>query len=504
MKAIDTFLNKITMYRLVLYYLVVLLVVAALFGLVGILPYNPANLAFSTLLILAVCWVANVVFAKSFGAIPNVESVYITGLILALIITPVDPTNYAGVGFLIFASAWAMASKYMFAIGKKHLFNPAAFGVALSMLVIGQSATWWVAGNLPLLPFVLIGGLLIVRKIRRFDLVVSFSIVTLLTIAATTTVSSPAAALLQTLQHSSFFFLALVMLTEPLTMPPSRTLRIIYGAIVGFLFAPNIHIGSFYFTPEIALLIGNIFVYFASPKGRFMLTLLERNEIAAGTYEFVFAPDKIFHFQPGQYLEWTLAHSPSDTRGNRRYFTIASSPTEDTVRLGVRVYEPESTFKRALLALQPGDTISASSLAGDFVLPKDQKKKLVFIAGGIGVTPFRSQVQYLMDTKDARSAVLLYSNKTAAEIAYKDTFDRAEQEIGLKTVYAVTNEQSTLSGVYAGFIDGALITREVPDYKERMFYISGPHGMVTAFKKTLRAMGVSRFNIKTDYFPGFA
>jgi ferredoxin-NADP reductase/Na+-translocating ferredoxin:NAD+ oxidoreductase RnfD subunit len=504
MNVIDNFLNKITMYRLVLYYLIVLLLVAALFGFFGILPINPANLAFSILLILAVCWIGNTVFARSFGAIPNVESVYITGLILALIITPVAPTNYAGVGFLIFASAWAMASKYIFALGKKHIFNPVAFGVALSALVLGQSATWWVGGNLPLLPFVFLGGLLIVRKIRRADLVLAFSGIALLTTVLTTNGSDPTTAIIQTFLHSSFFFLAFVMLTEPLTMPPNRMLRMFYAALVGFLFAPNIHLGSFYFTPELALLIGNLFAYIVSPKGRFMLTLVEKNEIAAGTYEFVFAPDRLLTWRPGQYLEWTLGHRPADNRGNRRYFTIASSPTENRVRLGVRMYEPESTFKRALVAMRVNDTISASSLAGDFVLPKDAKKKLVFIAGGIGVTPFRSMVQYLIDTKDTRSAVLLYSNKTAVEIAYKEIFERAKREIGLQTLYALTNEPNPIPGTHNGFIDSALIARGIPDYRERIFYISGPHGMVTTFEKTLREMGVSRFHIKTDYFPGFA
>ncbi len=504
MTFIDNFLNKITTYRLVLYYLVVLVAAAAFFGFFGVLPYNPANLTFSTLIILATCWIANKAFAKGFGATANVESLYITALILALIITPVAPDNYVGVGFLILASAWAMASKYIFALGNKHIFNPAAFGVALSTFVIGQSATWWVAGNLPLLPFVILGGLLIVRKIRREDLVIAFSVVALLTIALTASTGGPSSAVAQTLLHSSFFFLAFVMLTEPLTMPPNRFLRILYGAIVGFLFAPNIHIGCFYFTPELALLIGNIFVYIVSPKGRFMLTLLEKNKLADGTYEFVFAPDRPFvDFRPGQYVEWTLGHRFGDNRGNRRYFTIASSPTEKVVRLGAKFYEPKSSFKRALNDMRVGSTISVSHLAGDFVLPKDKRKKLVFIAGGIGVTPFRSMVQYLVDTKDARTVTLFYSNKTASEIAYKDMFDAAAA-IGLKTVYALTNEPVPIPGTYAGMIDGALIAREVPDYQERTFYISGPHGMVEAFKKTLHDMGVSRFHIKTDYFPGFA
>jgi ferredoxin-NADP reductase/Na+-translocating ferredoxin:NAD+ oxidoreductase RnfD subunit len=503
MKFIDNLLNRITMYRLVLYYLLVLLGAAVLFGFVGLLPYNPATLVFSTLLIVGVCWITNTIFANAFGAATNVESVYITALILALIITPVVSTDYVGVGFLIFASAWAMASKYIFAIGKKHIFNPAAFGAALSAIAINQSATWWVGGNLILLPIVFFGGLLIVRKIHRFDLVWSFIVVACATIILTAGSGDYLTPITQTLLHSPFFFLAFVMLTEPLTMPPNWWLRVMYGSIVGFLFAPNIHVGSFYLTPELALLVGNIFAYAVSPKGRFMLKLIEKNKLATGVFEFVFASDRPFAFRPGQYLEWTLGHRFADNRGNRRYFTIASSPTENTVRMGVKFYEPASTFKRALGMMKINDTISASHLAGDFVLPKDPKKKLVFIAGGIGITPFRSMAQYLIDKKETRSAVLLYSNKTAAEVAYKEVFDSAAA-VGLKTIYALSNEPAPVAGMYNGSIDGALIAREVPDYRERTFYISGPHGMVDAFKKTLHDMGVPRWRVKSDYFPGFA
>src|SRR5665647_2260246 len=148
MTFIDNILNRITMYRLVLYYLVALVLAAFVFGFFGILPYDPTAIAFSTILIVAVCWVTNWVFARMFEAATNVESVYITALILVLIINPVTATDHAGVGFLIFASVWAMASKYIFAIGKKHIFNPAAFAVALTALVINEPATWWVGGNM--------------------------------------------------------------------------------------------------------------------------------------------------------------------------------------------------------------------------------------------------------------------------------------------------------------------------------------------------------------------
>ena len=498
------------MYRLVLYYLVVLWAFAFVFFALHILAHSPIDLLFSTLVILGVCALTQVVFAKVFQAATNIESVYITAFILALIISPVSWSDASGIGFLVFVSVFAIASKYILAIGKKHIFNPAALGVALAALTIGQSATWWVAGNSALMPIVVIGGLCIVRKIRRFDLVIAFSVVSLITISLTRLAGDPLTPMLQTFSHSAFFFLAFVMLTEPLTMPPERWTRILYGAIVGFLFAPHVHFGSFYPTPEIALLIGNIFAYAVSPKGRFMLTLKEKNKLGEGVYEFVFNPDRPLSFLPGQYLEWTLPHAKPDSRGNRRYFTIASSPTENTVRLGVKVYEPSNTYKQALMGMPVGGMVSVSGLSGEFTLPKNKKKKLVFIAGGIGITPFRAMAQQMIDTKDTRDAALLYSNKTLTEVAYKDVFDRAK-EVGLKTVYVITNEKvgekiggpAAPAGVYGGMLDAALIMREVPDFKERMFYLSGPHGMVEAFKKTLHGMGVSRFNIKADYFPGF-
>lgn len=503
MKYIDDFLNRITMYRLVMYYLAVLLGVAFILSFFSLLPFDPTELAFSTVVLVLVTAGANWAFAHVFEAQTNVESSYITALILALIISPVHATDHAGVGFLIFAGVWASASKYLFAIGKKHLFNPAAFAVALSAFAIGQPATWWVGGNLVLLPVILIGGFLIIRKIQRFDMTGSFAVVALITTAVTTSSGAYGTALSQTLLHSSFFFLASVMLTEPLTAPQGKVARIIYGGVVGFLFAPNIHIGSFYLTPEIALLIGNVFAYAVSPKGRYMLKLARAEEAAKDVYDFVFVPDRPFSFAPGQYLEWTLEHANADDRGNRRYFTIASSPTEGEVRLGVKFYPQASTFKQKLAAMKPGAEISVSHLAGTFTLPARKDKKLVFIAGGIGITPFRSMIEYLLAKGERRDISVFYSNKFAADVAYKPLLQRAETQLGIKTTYALSGEKNPVPGAY-GALTPAIIREAVPDFRDRTFYISGPHGMVESFKKTLREMGVSPFKIKVDFFPGFA
>jgi len=260
MNLVDKLLSKTTMYRLTLYYLASLLAVAILFSLFGILPFSPLYIILITFFLLISSWIVNNVFAKVFEAHSNVESVFITALILALIITPANP--FKNIAFLAWVAIWASASKYIFAINKKHLFNPAAFAVVLTSLTIGQSASWWV-GNLPMLPFVLIGGLLLVRKIRRFNLIWGF----LITVAVTTLGFSIMEGLNLVTQgqrllfYSPLLFFAFVMLTEPLTAPSTKKLQIIYGMLVGFLFVPQIHLGSFYFTPEIALLLGNVFSY---------------------------------------------------------------------------------------------------------------------------------------------------------------------------------------------------------------------------------------------------
>ncbi len=500
---IDNFLNRITMYRLVFWYLFVLLGAAVVFSFFKLLPYDPAVIIFSAAIIAAVCWIVNRLFALIFHVPENVESIYITALILALIIEPVTSNDYAGLGFLVFVSAWAMASKYIFAIKKKHIFNPAAFGVALAAFTINQAATWWVGGNIALLPFVLIGGLLVVRKIQRFDLVAGFSVVSLATVALTARPGGALSSMWVTLLHSSFFFLAFVMLTEPLTSPPKRFQRLVYGGIVGFFFAPSIHIGSFYFTPELALLIGNIFSYLVGPKDRLILSLQSVAKIGTDAYEYIFAPDQRLAFEPGQYLEWTLGHRTPDNRGNRRYFTIASAPTEEAIHLGVKFYSPPSSFKRALAAMHPGDTIVASQLAGEFTLPKDSAQKLVFIAGGIGITPFRSMIQYLLDKHERRNIILIYSNKKTEDIAYRDILDRAGRELGIKTIYITSGEKSSHTTIGVS-LSVPLIMEHIPDYRERTFYVSGPRGMVTSAESILFNAGVSRLKIKTDFFPGFA
>ena len=501
---VDQILNRITMYRLMLYYAIGLTAVAFAFGLVKLVPEHAPQLAFSTALIIGACWVTNRLFARLSRAPVNTESIFITALLLALIMAPVAPTNLAGIVGLLVASVVAIASKFVLAVGRKHIFNPVAIGIAASALALGQPPTWWVGGNLTLLPFVLVGGLLITRKVQRFDMIGAYILANL----AATLINTPPAmygmALKATFVYSPLLFAGFAMLTEPVTAAHGRVSRLVYGVIVGALSSPNIRIGGFYLTPEIAFLIGNLFAFVVSPKGRFKLTLLRTEKLASDCYDFVFKPDRKLPFRPGQYLDWTLDIPKPDSRGNRRPFTIASAPTENEIHLGVKFYDKPSAFKRSLRALQPGDVINRSQVAGSFTLPRDPEEKLAFIAGGIGITPFRSMVQELLNRGQQRPIVLLYGNNRLDEIAYSEVFDRAERELGLKTVYAVAEDEAADRAMHRGFIDEHLIKREVPDFHERTFYISGPRAMVVRFQRVLKELGVARSRIKVDFFPGFA
>ncbi len=503
LRRIDSLLNRITMYRLVLYYLIVLIGAGVLFSILHLLPYDPLGLVFTTLFLIAACYATNKLFAWAFHLTPNVESVYITALIFALIITP--PTTMDDFWFVIWMGVLAMASKYVIAFRRKHIFNPVAFGALIVAVALNQTASWWV-GSAPMLPLVVIGGLLIVRKLRRFDLVFSFFAGTLVTLLIFSSHQNITSVLHNDVLYSPLFFFAFVILTEPLTTPPTRRLRIIYGLLVGVLFTPEFHVGAFFLTPELAIVIGNVFSWLVSPKTRLILTLRDKLQLSPDTWEFSFTPGQQFAFAPGQYMEWTLGHPYTDSRGNRRYFTLASAPTEPIIRLGVKFYDKPSSFKRALLKLDDTRPIVAAQIAGDFTLPGDPHLPVVLIAGGIGITPYRSMLKYLLDTQQTRPITVLYTNKTPADILYRDVLDAAQRELGVRVIYTLTDSASAPPdwGGEVGRIDQAMIEREIPDYPVATYYLCGSLSLVDGMKALLHQIGIPSSRIKTDYFSGLA
>ncbi|PJA90360.1 MAG: hypothetical protein CO136_02330, partial [Candidatus Levybacteria bacterium CG_4_9_14_3_um_filter_36_7] len=311
----DRILNSITTYRFTLYYLIFLLLVAFVGTFLKFIPFGPLDFVLSTATIIFFSFISNYFFAKLSGLTTNFESVFITALILVFIISCNFATNAP---FLIVAPVLAMASKYFLTIEKRHIFNPAALGVAaVALLSPDHAAVWWV-GTPFMAPFVLLGGLLLTRKLRKEAMVLSFITAYLFFIIPTT--------ILRTASLPTFFtsfqfiflksvtlFFAFVMLVEPLTTPVTKKLQICYAIFVAFLYS-NFHLSIFAVavTPEQAIIFGNILTYFINPNYRLLLTLKDKFKLSRNTYAFIFNFPKYFNFVSGQYMEWTLSHISTD------------------------------------------------------------------------------------------------------------------------------------------------------------------------------------------------
>lgn len=491
------------MYRVVLYGLLILNVIAVIFGYFGLIDYSVFSLLISSLLLFAICNFSNRLLSRIFKTPINTESASITALILFFIIQPA--TNIESAAVLVIVGIIAMVSKFIFAINKKHIFNPVAAAAFLLGLFGRGEVIWWVATP-ALLPFVLFFGFLIAKKIRRLKMFFAFIFSALITIVFTNSRLPSMEVITETFLSWPLVFFAGFMLTEPATSPSTSSSQTVFAILTGILFASRFHFGPIFSTPELALLIGNIYSYIVNPKYHLILKLLAKKKLSENIYEFSFIKPHSFYFIPGQYMEWTLSHSNTDNRGNRRYFTIASSPTENDLKIAVRFNEKSSSFKKSMLTINKKLPIVASQVSGDFILPKNKKEKLVFLAGGIGITPFRSMIKYLLDTKKSRDIILIYSNKSKEDIVYSDIFQQAEKKFNLKTFNVLTDLEKIPSDWNGekGRINADMIKKIIPDFSERIFYLSGPFGLINGFKTLLLELGVPANKIKTDFFPGFA
>lgn len=169
-RLIDGVLNRLTMYRLTLYYLIALVGLGLVLSVAGLTPSRPEGIASTTAILLVSCFLTNLVLARAWRLRPNPESSLITALILALILEPVFPVaNPRGTLVIALAGAVGIASKYLLAFRRQHVFNPAAAAALFSGLAFGAYASWWVGGTY-LLPLVVVGGALLARKVNRFRL----------------------------------------------------------------------------------------------------------------------------------------------------------------------------------------------------------------------------------------------------------------------------------------------------------------------------------------------
>ena len=232
-----------------------------------------------------------------------------------------------------------------------------------------------------------------------------------------------------------------------------------------------------------------------------LLTLFEKKQEAKDVMSFKFKGDEPLNWKPGQYLFYTLPNDDPDNRGVTRYFTISSAPFEKFIMVTTRISKPRlpavkagkpsSSFKKSLTEMKIGNRITASGPDGDFTI-RDPKKNYVFIAGGIGITPFRSILLDLDHKKLPINAQLLYANRDKDIVFKSEVKSLIPQNPNFKINYFISPQR----------IDASTI-EQLNNINNRMFYVSGPESFVDAYSQILKNIGIPNQNIKLDHFPGY-
>lgn len=205
-------------------------------------------------------------------------------------------------------------------------------------------------------------------------------------------------------------------------------------------------------------------------------------------WSLYFKPPTKFNIEAGEHLLLKLNHEDQDDRGNIRFYSPSSAPHEDLIRITTRYFgEESSSFKKAMFKMEAGDTINAMGPIGKFTV-NDLSKEYIFIAGGVGITPFRSIILDLV-RKGSLPKISLYYFNSSKDILFKDELDK------------VAKDSPNLAITYLS--KGDEIPREVIDKvnsNNGMFYIAGAPKFVSGHKDRLKKLGTSVFRIKFDPF----
>ena len=204
-----------------------------------------------------------------------------------------------------------------------------------------------------------------------------------------------------------------------------------------------------------------------------------------------------FDYKPGQYVMMELETGDDE---NVHPLSIASSPSEEFLLLSTKI--SESSFKKKFNNLKIDNKIKIKGPMGVFVL-NETAKNIIFLGGGIGITPFRNMIKCATDKKLPIKLTLIYSNRTPNEICYKDEWRSMEkQNPNLKVVNTITDDASNWNG-RKGKIDEAMIKEFCSDLSCTLFYICGPPGMVEGLSQLLKSMNIPQQNIKVEKFVGY-
>lgn len=473
-QTIDNFIDSVTMYRSALYGLGWLALVSLLFSVTGTLSYSPLAMVGSLALLVAVNYILTVCLAKLYRVPFNYESSFITSLLLFFIMA--IPTTTQDWVALIVASGIAVVSKYVLNWQGAHVFNPAAFGALIVTVLDVGLAGWWVATPV-LVPFTLLVGAVLLRKMRKVRLFLLFTTFALILYL------SRGVSLQMALLSFPVIFMGIFMLTEPSTSPMRSIHGKIYAMIVGVLSGLGL---GFISSPQTALAIGNIYTFIVDRHRKTIATLIEKKQLAEDIFEWAFRTETNVPYQAGQYMEWTLPGVKFDQRGNRRTFTVIPGADAQTVRFATKLLPEKSVFKTSLDLLKPGDSILVGNVGGNFVVSKNFTEGIVGIAGGVGITPFVAIAHAMIRNKQQRNVMLYYFVANKEEVIYRHIFQQAKK-YGFDLIVKVGND--------------TLHNHDLIGLRGKVVYISGPSGMVRHYKGVARKAGAKK--VKTDYFAGY-
>lgn len=233
--------------------------------------------------------------------------------------------------------------------------------------------------------------------------------------------------------------------------------------------------------------------------------LKARDKIAEGTMAFHFEKPAGFQFKPGQYADLTLINpAETDSEGNVRTFSIASAPYEGELLFATRMRD--TAFKRVLSSVPLGTEVKLEGPMGSFTLHKNPAKAAVFLAGGIGITPFRGILRQAAKDKLPHQLYLFYSNRRPEDAAFLAELQNLSESsplfIFIPSMAEMERSKRSWSGE-RGFINREMLVKHFCDLNGPIYYVAGPPAMVAAMQQMLTKAGVNEDDIRTEEFGGY-
>jgi ferredoxin-NADP reductase len=235
----------------------------------------------------------------------------------------------------------------------------------------------------------------------------------------------------------------------------------------------------------------------------YRIKLQDKRQVAEGTMAFYFEKPAEFIYKPGQYCGWTLIDAPeTDAEGNSRNFSLASAPHEGFLMIATRMRD--TAFKRTLRAMPSGAEIEIRGPMGTLTLHGDATRPAVFLAGGIGITPFRSIVLDAAYNKLPHKIFLFHSNRRPQDAPFLESLRKVLNPNCVLVGTMTQMEESTQTwGGETGHITKEMLAKYVGDLSLPIYYVAGPPAMLKSLQQVLFDAGVNDSQIKIEEFEGY-